>query len=103
MESIQEICDQDVTVVRYPERILHDGRRMAAASITTTPVGNPGIVPYSLEAGLEEVGAPTTISKVGNPHDGLSKRPVSEESPDLSIQSTQPAHQHGLRIHCTNK
>lgn len=54
-------CDEDVSVVSDPERIIHDSGRVAATSGAMTPVGNPPIGSQSVEAAPEK--GDTTVTE----------------------------------------
>lgn len=72
-------CDDDVTVVSRPERILYDGRWTAFPTSATQAVANPPNGPQWLEATLEEVRASIPRLEGQEKFESLHDRPVSEE------------------------
>lgn len=88
MESLRCEHDEDVTVVRNPQRILRDGRRTAGTSSATNTVGNSPIAPKSLETALEEVATYVSRADGKGMFDGVADGPVSEERSAPRIRPT---------------
>lgn len=84
MESNRLERNEDATVVSSPERILCDGRQIAAVSITATPVGNPPIAAQSMEAGVEQMADQIPRAESEDTFHGFIGRPVSKSRPALT-------------------
>lgn len=78
-----------VTVITSRKRILREGRRTTTALSTATPVGNPPILPKSLEAAIEKLITPVPRAAGEDTSDGLAESSVLEERLALRIRPTQ--------------
>lgn len=81
--------NEDVTAVSIPKCILRDDRRIVAASITTTPVGNLPVAPLSLEAALEEVAGPIPSAECQDTFEDLAGMRLSKKCSMSRLQSTK--------------
>lgn len=81
--------NDDVTEIRKPERIVCDGRKIAAASSAAPNFGNRFNVPPGLDVTLQEVAAKISRAVSKDTSDAIEDKTVSEKHPALRSQATK--------------
>lgn len=87
----QRECNDYLTAVSRPVRILPDSRRIVTTSSNTQVVGNRPIAPRSLEVTLQNAATPIPRTHGEDRFDGKTNRPLSLERPASGPLPTRSA------------
>lgn len=79
MTTSRRECDDNLTTLSDPERILGDGRRTAPALSAAPAVCNLSIVPRSLQAALQTVATFLLRAQVEDTFEGIATGTALEE------------------------